>query len=193
MITSTPGFSTTERDEATSRNPFLLALNLRVGALAFSLSMGDDSEELVGPLLSTFQGVQHEVQHHGNDGVYKFFFTLPQQERAEERDTYGKVIGSFAFVDPYGQETSVNFDAGEDGYLPQSDALPQAPDYTDEVQQARLQFLESYHRFAEYLEDLHSDEDSEESSEESLEGESDESDESDESSEEDEEEDDDEE
>ncbi|XP_076031989.1 uncharacterized protein LOC143019898 [Oratosquilla oratoria] len=163
-----------------------------VMVLLFSLSMGDDSEELVGPLLSTFQGVQHEVQHHGNDGVYKFFFTLPQQERAEERDTYGKVIGSFAFVDPYGQETSVNFDAGEDGYLPQSDALPQVPVDTDEVQQARLQFLESYQRFAEYLEDLHSDEDSEESSEESLEGESDESseegDEGEESSEEDDEE-----
>ncbi|XP_076031994.1 uncharacterized protein LOC143019902 [Oratosquilla oratoria] len=159
-----------------------------VVALAFSLAMGDDSEEYAGPLLSTFQGVQHEVQHHGNDGVYKFFFTLPQQERAEERDTYGKVLGSFAFVDPYGQETSVNFDAGEYGYVPQINTLLQVPVDTPEVALARQEFLASYQRVAEYLEDLHSDEDSE-SSEESLEdsfGES--SEESDEDSEEDSEE-----
>ncbi|XP_076031868.1 cuticle protein 6-like [Oratosquilla oratoria] len=153
--------------------------------------MGDDSsEEIVGPLLSTFQGVQREVQHHVNDGVYKFLFALPQQERAEERGTDGKVIGSFAFVDPHGEEVSLTFDAGSYGYLPQSAHLPQSPVDTLEVQQARQNFLASYQRVAEYLDDLHSDEDSDsdESSEESLEdlfGESSEED-SDEDSDEDE-------
>ncbi|XP_076031870.1 uncharacterized protein LOC143019773 [Oratosquilla oratoria] len=136
-----------------------------------------------GPLLSTFREVHHEFEQ-GNDGVYRFSFALPQQERHEERDSEGKVTGAFAFVDNVGEEVSLKYDADEEGFQPKSDALPQVPDETDDVQKARDEFLEYYRQTVQFLEAFDSDEEDSDSSE------SDEdSEESEESSEEDSEED----
>ncbi|XP_066968179.1 cyclin-dependent kinase 11B-like [Macrobrachium rosenbergii] len=112
-----------------------------------------------GPLLSTFRGEHREVQRNP-DGTYHFSFSLPQQERQEQRDADGKVTGYFAFVDNSGEEFSLHFDADKDGFQPESDGLPEAPEDTADVQNAREQFLQYYEQTARFLEELGSDEDS---------------------------------
>ncbi|KAG7154698.1 Cuticle protein 6-like 7, partial [Homarus americanus] len=97
----------------------LLVGRSSAGVLPVSLSEYQDL-----PRLSTFQDVHHQVSHNP-DGTYHFSFSLPQQSRAEERDADGKVTGSFAFVDPVGKEVSVRYDADDEGFRPESDALPQ--------------------------------------------------------------------
>ncbi|XP_068227463.1 larval cuticle protein 16/17-like [Palaemon carinicauda] len=119
-----------------------------------------------GPLLSTFRGEQRDVQHNA-DGTYQFSFSLPQQERQEQRDEDGKVTGYYAFVDNSGEEFSLHFDADEGGFQPESDGLPEAPVDTEDVQKAREQFLQYYEQTARFLEALGSDEDSESSEEDS--------------------------
>lgn len=54
-----------------------------------------DQEEL--PVLSTFNEVTYNVVHNP-DGTYQFYFTFPQQEREEHRDSDGKVGGRGAWV-----------------------------------------------------------------------------------------------
>ncbi|XP_071546860.1 larval cuticle protein 1-like isoform X2 [Panulirus ornatus] len=93
-----------------------------------------------------------------SDGNYVFSFSLPDQERVENRDAFGKVTGSFSFVDKAGQAVSVQFDADENGYRPLSDALPQAPLDTNDVALARQQFLRYYENRAKFLEEVNSDE-----------------------------------
>ncbi|XP_071546862.1 pupal cuticle protein Edg-78E-like [Panulirus ornatus] len=151
-----------------------------MGASSAAALPTDDLDDV--PLLSTFRQNHHDVSHNP-DGTYVFSFSLPQQERAEERDAFGKVTGAFAFVDKTGQEVSVHFDADEDGYHPESDALPQAPHYTDEVAIARDLFLKFYGQRVEFLSEVASDEF--ESSEESDEDSDESSEESDEDSDED--------
>ncbi|KAK7086314.1 hypothetical protein SK128_016264, partial [Halocaridina rubra] len=117
----------------------------------------DKSEE--GPLLSSFRGVQREFSQNA-DGTYHFAFSLPHQERQEQRDEDGKVTGYFAFVDKSGEEFSLHFDADEEGYQPESDNLPQAPEDTEDVQNAREEFLRYYEQTAKFLSELGSEEDS---------------------------------
>ncbi|XP_068227462.1 uncharacterized protein [Palaemon carinicauda] len=134
-------------------------------------------EKYEGPLLSTFKGVNREFVQN-TDGTYYFSFTLPQQDRYENRDADGKVTGSFSFVDNSGEEVSVKYNADDQGFRPESDALPEVPEDTDDVQSAREQFLRYYEQTKKFLENLASDEDSDESS--SSSEESDENDDSDE-------------
>ncbi|XP_069170965.1 17S U2 SnRNP complex component HTATSF1-like [Procambarus clarkii] len=138
------------------------------------------------PVLSTYTRSNYQVVHNP-DGSYHFEFALPQQEREEHRDVDGKVTGSFAFVDRVGEEVSVRYDADEDGFRPESDALPQAPEDTEDVANAREEFLRFYEETAKFLKEFgSSDEDSdEESSEDSDEGADDDSSESEESEEDD--------
>ncbi|XP_045120950.1 zinc finger and BTB domain-containing protein 47-like [Portunus trituberculatus] len=74
--------------------------------------------------LSTFKSAQSQLVRRP-DGTYRFSFSLPQQERTEQRDKDGKVIGSYAFVDPVGEEVSVKYEADHEGFRAESDALPQ--------------------------------------------------------------------
>ncbi|KAK8376913.1 hypothetical protein O3P69_010094 [Scylla paramamosain] len=74
--------------------------------------------------LSTFKSSQSQLVR-GPDGTYRFSFSHPQQERTEQREKNGKVIGSYAVVDPVGEEVSVNYEADHEGFRAESDALPQ--------------------------------------------------------------------
>ncbi|XP_050712101.1 high mobility group nucleosome-binding domain-containing protein 5-like [Eriocheir sinensis] len=109
-------------------------------------------------LLSTFRSSQNELLR-GPDGTYRFAFSLPQQERTEQRDENGKVTGSYAFVDPVGEEVSVRYTADHDGFRAESDALPKAPEDTPDVAAARATFLNYYDRTAKLLEALNEEED----------------------------------
>lgn len=152
-------------------------------------SSGEDQFE--GPLLSTFKGIHRELIQHP-DGTYRFSFSLPQQNRQESRDADGKVTGSFSFVDNGGKETSVRYDADHEGYRPESDAIPEIPEDTDDVQSAREEFLRFYEQTVKFLEELGSDEDDSDSSSSSEESdEYDYEDDEDDSSEEDDDDDDD--
>ncbi|XP_066967211.1 uncharacterized protein [Macrobrachium rosenbergii] len=152
---------------------------------AARLSEEKRPEKYEGPLLSTFKGVNREFIQN-TDGTYRFSFSLPQQDRYENRDADGKVTGSFSFVDNSGEEVSVKYDADDKGFRPESDALPEIPEDTDDVQSAREQFLRYYEQTKKFLEDLASDEDSDDSSSSSEESdEYDDNDEEDESDEDD--------
>ncbi|XP_076031997.1 uncharacterized protein LOC143019905 [Oratosquilla oratoria] len=115
-----------------------------------------------GPLLSTFREVNNEYEQ-GSDGAYRFSYSLPDQERHEERNSDGTVTGSYAFVDDTGEEVSVKYVADEDGFRPESDALPQVPEDTDEVKKAREEFFKIYEETLKLLGSSESDEDSEDS------------------------------
>ncbi|XP_076031996.1 uncharacterized protein LOC143019904 [Oratosquilla oratoria] len=115
-----------------------------------------------GPRLSTFREVNNEYEQ-GSDGAYRFSYSLPDQERHEERNSDGTVTGSYAFVDDAGEEVSVKYVADEDGFRPESDALPQVPEYTDEVKKAREEFFKIYEETLKLLGSSESDEDSEDS------------------------------
>ncbi|XP_064106599.1 YTH domain-containing protein 1-like isoform X2 [Macrobrachium nipponense] len=148
------------------------------------LSEEKQPEKYEGPLLSTFKGVNREFIQN-TDGTYHFSFSLPQQDRYENRDADGKVTGSFSFVDNSGEEISVKYDADDKGFRPESDALPEIPEDTDDVQSAREQFLRYYEQTKKFLENLGSDEDSDDSSSSEESDEYDDNDEEDESDEED--------
>ncbi|XP_076032000.1 uncharacterized protein LOC143019909 [Oratosquilla oratoria] len=115
-----------------------------------------------GPLLSTFREVNNEYEQ-GSDGAYRFSYSLPHQERHEERNSDGTVTGSYGFVDDAGEEVSVKYVADEEGFRVESDALPQAPEYTDEVKKAREEFFKIYEETLKFLESFDSDEDSDDS------------------------------
>ncbi|XP_076031999.1 uncharacterized protein LOC143019908 [Oratosquilla oratoria] len=119
-------------------------------------------ERYEGPLLSTFREVNNEYEQ-GSDGAYRFSYSLPQQERHEERNSDGTVTGSYAFVDDAGEEVSVKYVADEDGFRAESDALPQVPEDTDEVKKAREEFFKIYEETLKLLGSSESDEDSEDS------------------------------
>lgn len=128
-----------------------------LGLTCAPFSAAESRDGYEGPLLSTFKAISQNLRQNA-DGTYEFSFSLPQQSRSEQRDADGKVTGAFAFVDPEGEEVSVNFDADDEGYKPESDALPEAPEDTDDVQNARQEFLKFYEETVKYLEALASDE-----------------------------------
>ncbi|XP_069957898.1 uncharacterized protein [Cherax quadricarinatus] len=115
------------------------------------------------PVLSTYTRSNYQVVHNP-DGTYYFAFSLPQQSRSEERNSDGKVSGSYAFVDNAGEEVSLRYDADHEGFRAESDALPQVPEDTDEVAKAREEFLRYYEQFSSFLKMLGSDEEGEEES-----------------------------
>lgn len=121
-----------------------------------------------------------------------FFYLLPTSSRSEQRTASGEVTGEYAFVAPEGDEFEFRYSAGDEGYRVESDALPVAPEDTDEVKRAKEEFFAAYEKALELAGSYEDDEESSEESseeygEESDEDSSEESDE-DEDSEEDEEE-----
>ena len=101
----------------------------------------------------------------------------------EERTASGEVNGHYAFVAPEGDEYHFRYQAGDEGYTVESNALPQPPQDTDEVRRAKEVFFAAYQRALEMADSDESYEDSSSSS-----SSSEESDESDEESGEEEEE-----
>jgi len=118
-------------------------------------------------------------------------YHVGDSEREEVRSESGEVSGRFAFVAPEGHEVEAKYEADEEGFRVESEALPLVPEDTDDVKAAKAEFFDAYEKaleaagsyeYEEYEED--SDESSEESSEESYESYEDSDESSEESSEE---------
>lgn len=88
--------------------------------------------------------------------------------RFEQRTDSGEVSGTYAFVAPEGGEYEFKYEANDEGYKVEGDALPKAPEETDDVKAARDAFFEAYEKQLEltadydYDSDEYSDEDSSE-------------------------------
>ncbi|MCL4152416.1 UNVERIFIED_CONTAM: hypothetical protein GTU68_011221, partial [Idotea baltica] len=120
----------------------------------------------------------------------RFYYSLPQSSRFEERSESGEVKGNYAYVAPEGNEFKFRYEAGKKGFQVESNALPTAPEDTDEVKKAKEEFFQAYEQalaLAEIEESSEEDDDesSEEDDDESSEEDDESSEEDDESSEED--------
>ncbi|XP_068227473.1 nucleolin-like [Palaemon carinicauda] len=169
----------------------LIALTL-CSVLGFAYPMQQVELDHVEPLqvLSTFDGYQFG-NNFAPDGVYSFFYLLPTSSRKEQRTASGEVKGEYAFVAPEGDEFEFRYNADDEGFRVESNALPIPPEDTDEVKKAKEEFFAAYQKALELADSEESDEDSSEedsndsdSSEESDEEDSEESDEDSEGSEE---------
>jgi len=137
-------------------------------------------------LLRSYQGFVNDFVR--TNDAYRLEYHVGDSSRFEQRSESGEVKGSYAFVAPEGDEFEFKYEANGDGYNVQGDALPKAPEETDDVKAARDAFFEAYEKQVELTKDYEydsdeSDEDGE-SSEESSEEESSEEDSDEESSEE---------
>lgn len=182
------------RDQKNEMAALIVCVALATLALGAANPM---DREAINPLqLSTFKGYAYDY-NLGSNGAYQFFYSVPSSHRHEERSEDGSVRGSYSFVAPEGEEFDFKYQADEEGFKVQSDALPTAPQDTEEVRKAKEIFFEAYRKQLELVSEEEDDDDSDEESSESDEDdesseESDEDDSSEESSEEDSEEDDDE-
>ncbi|XP_037784785.1 glutamic acid-rich protein-like [Penaeus monodon] len=146
--------------------PRALLLALAAGCACVASAMRQVELDQVEPLqLSSFDGYKFG-NSFGADGYYSFFYLLPTSSRSEQRTASGEVTGEYAFVAPEGDEFEFRYSAGDEGYRVESDALPVAPEDTDEVKKAKEEFFAAYEKA---LELAGSYEDYEESSEESSE------------------------
>ncbi|XP_063590794.1 glutamic acid-rich protein-like [Penaeus indicus] len=172
---------------------FVLTVIVAVAAAAALPDKTYEREDT--PKLKSFSSFRNEFTRSGSEGKYFFVYHVGDSERAEERNEDGEVSGHFAFVAPEGDEYEFKYDADKEGYRVESDALPEAPEDTDEVKAAKEQFFEAYQKALElaaeddyeYSEESYEDSDeSDESSEESSEEDSDEDDDDDDDEEEEE-------
>ncbi|XP_064106596.1 larval cuticle protein 4-like [Macrobrachium nipponense] len=160
-----------------------------------TVSYADKTEERqIIQTLKNFKSFRNDFTSSGNEGKYAFAYHVGDSERAEERNEEGEVSGQYAFVAPEGDEYEFKYNADEEGYRVESDALPEAPEDTDDVKKAKEEFFQAYQKALERAEEddyeysEESDEDSDEDSEDSDEESSEESSEEDDDDEEDEEE-----
>jgi len=70
-----------------------------------------------------------KTQYHAQDelGQASHGYAYPGQAAAEVRDAAGNVRGSYAYINPNGEEIRVNYVAGHGGFRAESNALPVAP------------------------------------------------------------------
>jgi len=71
----------------------------------------------------------HKTQYHSQDelGQASHGYAYPGQAHAVVRDAAGNERGSYAYVNPEGQEIRVDYTAGHGGFQVASNALPVAP------------------------------------------------------------------
>nr|XP_045583536.1 nucleolin-like [Procambarus clarkii] len=127
--------------------------------------------------LESFKGFRNDFS--GSGGRYVFLYHVGDSERQEERNDDGEVRGQYAFVAPEGDEYHFKYDADKDGYRVESEALPEAPEDTEDVKRAKEAFFLAYKKALELAEgdDYEYSEESHESNEEESSEESDEDDE----------------
>ncbi|ROT75954.1 early cuticle protein 3 [Penaeus vannamei] len=109
---------------------FVLTLIVAVAAAAALPDKTYEREDT--PKLKSFSSFRNEFTQSGDEGKYFFVYHVGDSERAEERNEDGEVSGHFAFVAPEGDEYEFKYDADKEGYRVESDALPEAPEDTDE-------------------------------------------------------------
>merc|ERR1711887_344635 len=122
-------------------------------------------------LLSNFESFRNDVEEHTGDGTYSFYYHVGDSEREEGRTSSGEVSGKYVFVAPSGEEYEFKYSADDEGYKVESDALPEAPEDTDAVKEAKEEFFAAYEKALELAGsyEYEYEEDSDESSEESEE------------------------
>lgn len=147
------------------------------------------------PIVTSSHHVLTPVINHFTTFLYRLEYHVGDSSRTEQRSESGEVSGTYTFVAPEGDEYEFKYEADEDGFKVEGDALPEAPEETDEVKAAREAFFEAYEKQLELAgdyeyESAEYDNDDEESSEEesSEEDSGEESDEEDDEEEEEEEE-----
>ncbi|XP_069170968.1 cuticle protein 6 isoform X2 [Procambarus clarkii] len=121
--------------------------------------------------LSTYDGYRYDNTFRL--GEYSFLYSLPTSWRSEQRSASGEVTGGYGFVAPEGEEFQFRYQAGQDGFKVESNALPVPPEDTDEVKRAKEEFFVAYQKALELVdsdEDYDGDSSSQESSEEEVQG-----------------------
>jgi len=70
-----------------------------------------------------------KTQYHAQDvlGQASYGYSYPGQAAHAVRDAAGNVRGSYAYINPDGNEIRVNYVADQGGFRAESNALPQAP------------------------------------------------------------------
>lgn len=154
---------------------FSLCLLVTTVVASVALSSADKTPQR--PLYRTLRSFQNFRNDFSSSpgGRYIFVYHVGDSERHEERNEEGEVRGRYSFVAPEGDEYQFKYDADADGYRVESDALPSAPEDTDDVKRAKKEFFEAYQKALElaedddyeYSEESHEESDEEESSEES--------------------------
>ncbi|CAL4099037.1 unnamed protein product [Meganyctiphanes norvegica] len=94
---------------------------------------------------------KHGDVRNGTRGAYKFHYEVPghssrveEYAKSSEEDDM-EIKGNYTFVSPEGIKFEFKYEADyEDGFTVESDALPVAPENTEEVQQARAAFNRAY-------------------------------------------------
>jgi len=71
----------------------------------------------------------HKTQYHAQDelGQASYGYAYPGQAQATVRDAAGNERGSYAYINPDGNEIRVDYTAGHGGFQVASNALPVAP------------------------------------------------------------------
>ncbi|KAF2366152.1 Insect cuticle protein [Trinorchestia longiramus] len=146
-------------------------------------------------LLRSYQGFVNNF--YRKKDAYRMEYHVGDSARFEQRTDSGEVTGTYAFVAPEGDEYEFKYEANNDGFKVEGDALPEAPEETDDVKAAKEAFFEAYEKQLELAgseeDDDDDDEESDEESSEESDEDDDDDDDDDESSEEDDDEDEDEE
>merc|ERR1712212_24899 len=170
--------------ESAAMKVLLVATCLVAACSAATLEYGQRQGKLKpAHLLRSYQGLVNDFHRTGD--TYTMEYHVGDSHRFEQRSESGEVTGTYAFVAPEGDEFEFRYEANNDGFHIEGDALPQAPEDTDDVKAARDAFFEAYEKQAELTADYdYSEESSEEDSESSEEDDDESSEEGDESSEE---------
>ncbi|CAL4217054.1 unnamed protein product, partial [Meganyctiphanes norvegica] len=97
--------------------------------------------------LKSYNGA-HKKYNHPNkgNGLYSFYFHIGDNEREEEQQSVGEVVGKYAYIAPEGQEYEFKYGADLDGYRVESPALPQIPEDTPDVKKAKADFFTAYEK-----------------------------------------------
>jgi len=80
---------------------------------------------VVAAAVPAFTKTQYHSQNELGEAAYGY--SHPGQSAVAHRDASGAVRGSYAYVNPEGQEIRVNYIADQAGYRAESNALPVAP------------------------------------------------------------------
>ncbi|XP_076052853.1 cuticle protein 6-like [Oratosquilla oratoria] len=85
----------------------------------------------------------------GDMGQFSFGHSSLDNTRSEVRLWNGQVLGHYSYIDPNGEPAITYYESGPYGHrVLGSNRLPEAPEYTKEVADARADFAKTYEKVA---------------------------------------------
>ncbi|GAB6033546.1 hypothetical protein CHUAL_013477 [Chamberlinius hualienensis] len=85
---------------------------------------------------------------HDTNGAYKFSYSQSDGQLKEESTSAdGGVTGQYSYVNPDGQQITVSYVAGKDGFRASGNHLPLAPQLPADLAQAYAEANERLHKF----------------------------------------------